>query len=160
MGADTTVADELEAIRQVKARYCRFLDTKDVDSWRTVFTTDVVAKVDLAVSTGGADGMTSPPIAGVDQFVPGVLAAIGDAATMHHCHTPEITLTSDTTATGIWAMEDWVIFKDGRELHGAGHYHETYEKHDGTWRIKTLHLTRTIQQITGDFAAHVPDSMV
>ena len=29
---------------------------------------------------------------------------------------------------------------------------ETYEKQDGTWRIKTLHLTRTIQQITGDNA--------
>jgi hypothetical protein len=26
---------------------------------------------------------------------------------------------------------------DGRELHGYGHYHETYEKVAGTWRIKT-----------------------
>jgi hypothetical protein len=25
------VADELEAIRQLKARYCRFLDAKDAD---------------------------------------------------------------------------------------------------------------------------------
>ena len=43
MATDTTVADELEAIRQVKARYCRFLDTKDFESWRTVFTTDLVS---------------------------------------------------------------------------------------------------------------------
>jgi hypothetical protein len=160
MAADTTVADELEAIRQVKARYCRFLDTKDFESWRTVFTTDVVAKVDLAVSTGGTDPMTTPALAGVDQFVPAVLAGIGDAATVHHCHTPEIALTSDETATGIWAMEDWLVFGDGRELHGAGHYHETYEKQDGTWRIKTLHLTRTIQKLVGDFSAQVPDSML
>ena len=34
-------------------------------------------------------------------------------------------------------MEDWIIFADGHELHGAGHYHETYEKQDGAWRIKT-----------------------
>jgi len=154
-----TVADDLEAIRQLKARYCRFLDTRDIDAWRTVFCTDVVAKVDLAVSTGGTDPMTTPPIEGVDQFVPAVLAGIAGAATMHHCHTPEITLTSETTATGIWAMEDWLIFGDGRELHGAGHYHETYEKQDGTWRIKTLHLTRTVQQMTGDFSAQVPDAM-
>ena len=67
---------------------------------------------------------------------------------MHHCHTPEITLTSSVTATGIWAMEDWIIFGNGTELHGAGHYHETYQKQDGSWQIKTLHLTRTIQQIS------------
>jgi hypothetical protein len=38
----TTAADELEPIRQLKARYCRFLDTKDVDSWCGVLTADVV----------------------------------------------------------------------------------------------------------------------
>jgi SnoaL-like domain len=146
------VADDLEAIRQLKARYCRFLDAKDVESWRSVFTTDVVVKLDMAVSTGGADPMTGPPVEGVDNFVPVVMAGLENAATMHHCHTPEIILTSPTTATGIWAMEDWIVFGSGQELHGAGHYHETYEKKDGTWRIKTLHLTRTIQKITGNDA--------
>ena len=144
------MADDLEAIRQLKARYCRFLDAKDVESWRGVFTTDVVVKLDMAVSTGGADPMTAPSVEGVENFVPMVMASLENAATMHHCHTPEITLTSPTTATGIWAMEDWIIFDNGQELHGAGHYRETYEKHDGSWRIKTLHLTRTILKITGN----------
>ncbi|OIN81277.1 nuclear transport factor 2 family protein [Mycobacterium malmoense] len=146
----TGAADELEAIRQLKARYCRFLDTKDVESWRGVFTTDVVVTLDMAVSTGGADPMTAPPIEGVDNFVPMVMGGLENLATMHHCHTPEIALTSPTTATGIWAMEDLLIFGDGRELHGAGHYHETYEKQGGAWRIKTLRLTRTILKISGD----------
>jgi hypothetical protein len=78
-----------------------------------------------------------------------VMASLENAATMHHCHTPEITLTSATTANGIWAMEDWIIFGDGRELHGSGHYRETYEKQDYGWRIKSLHLTRTILRISG-----------
>jgi hypothetical protein len=143
-------ADELEAIRQLKARYCRFLDTKDVESWRGVFTGDVVVTLDMAASTAGADPMTAPALEGVDNFVPMVMGGLEKVATMHHCHTPEIALTSDTTATGIWAMEDLLIFGDGRELHGAGHYHETYEKQDGTWRIKTLHLTRTILKVSGD----------
>ena len=144
------MADELEAIRQLKARYCRFLDAKDAESWRNVFTADVVVTLDMAVSTGGADPMTAPPLEGVDNFVPMVLGGLENAATMHHCHTPEITLTSPVTATGIWAMEDWIIFGNGNELHGAGHYRETYEKQDGSWRIKTLHLTRTILKISGD----------
>jgi hypothetical protein len=146
------VSDDLEAIRQLKARYCRFLDAKDAGGWRSVFTDDVVVLLDVAVSTGGADPMTAPPVEGVDDFVPMVLASLEGAATMHHCHTPEITLTSAETATGIWAMEDWIVFANGNELHGAGHYHETYEKVDGAWCIKTLHLTRTIQQISGDNA--------
>ena len=149
------MADDLEAIRQLKARYCRFLDAKDVEGWRSVFTTDVVVQLDMGVSTGGADPMTTLAAEGPESranFVPSVLASLENAATMHHCHTPEITLTSRTTATGIWAMEDWIFFGGGQELHGAGHYHETYEKQDGTWRIKTLHLTRTILKITGNDA--------
>ncbi|OBI57690.1 nuclear transport factor 2 family protein [Mycobacterium sp. E796] len=144
----TQAADELEAIRQLKARYCRFLDTKDVESWRTVFTPDLVVTLDTAVSAGGADPKTAPPLEGVDNFVPMVMGGLENVATVHHCHTPEITLTSATTATGIWAMEDLLVFADGRELHGAGHYHETYEKRDGAWRIKTLHLTRTILRVS------------
>jgi hypothetical protein len=145
----TEAADELEALRQLKARYCRFLDTKDVDSWRGVFTPDVVVTLDMAAGTAGADPMTAPPLEGVDNFVPMVMGGLQNVATMHHCHTPELALTSATTATGNWAMEDLLVFADGHELHGSGHYHETYEKQDGSWRIKTLHLTRTILKVTG-----------
>ncbi len=145
----TETADELEALRQLKARYCRFLDTKEVGAWRDVFAPDVVVTLDMAVSTAGADPMTAAPIEGVDNFVPMVMGGLEGVATKHHCHTPELTLTSATTATGIWAMEDLLIFGDGRELYGAGHYHETYEMRDGSWRIKSLHLTRTILKMTG-----------
>ena len=138
------MSDELEAIRQVKARYCRFLDTKDYAAWRALFAPDVVVKLDLAVSAGGADPQTMPALEGIEAFEPVVMSGVADAATMHHCHTPEIELTSESTATGIWAMEDLLIFADGNELHGAGHYHETYEKRDGAWVITSLHLTRTI----------------
>jgi hypothetical protein len=144
-----SAADELEELRQLKARYCRFLDTKDVEPWRAVFAADLVVTLDRAVSVGGADPMTAEPLEGVDNFVPMVLGGLEGVATMHHCHTPELTLTSATTATGIWAMEDLLVFADGREMHGAGHYRETYEKQDGSWRIKTLHLTRTILRMSG-----------
>lgn len=81
----TQAADELEAIRQLKARYCRFLDTKDVEAWRGVFTTDVVVLLDAAVSVGGADPQTGPAIEGVDNFVPVVMGGLETVATMHHC---------------------------------------------------------------------------
>lgn len=140
--------DELEQIRLLKARYCRFLDTRDIEAWRQLFAPDVVVLLDLAVSTGGADPQTMPPLEGLDAFEPVVLGGIAGAATVHHCHTPEIELTSPTTATGIWAMEDLLVFPDGSELHGAGHYHETYQKRDNRWQITRLHLTRTLLQFT------------
>ena len=62
--------------------------------------------------------------------------------TVHQCHTPEIDTTSHTTATGVWAMEDMLRFPDGSELHGYGHYHETYEKSPDGWRISSSKLTR------------------
>jgi hypothetical protein len=140
--------DDYEAIRRLKARYCRFLDTKDYEAWKALFAPDVVVKLDMAISTGGADGQTAPDLNGLDEFVPVVLGGVEHAQTKHHVHTPEIDLTSNTTASAIWAMEDLLLFPDGGELFGAGHYHETYEKRDGGWVITSLHLTRTILRFT------------
>jgi hypothetical protein len=42
-------------------------------------------------------------------------------------------------------MEDLIWWPEGshrKTLHGWGHYHETFEKIDGKWLIKTLRLTR------------------
>ena len=101
-----------------------------------------------AAMTGGADPQTMAPLVGLAAFEPVVLGGIAGAATMHHCHTPEIELTSATTASGIWAMEDLLVFPDGSRLHGAGHYHEEYEKRYGRWQITRLHLTRTLMDFT------------
>lgn len=147
-----TVADELEAIRRLKARYFRFLDTKDWDNFREVFAHDVVGAVDNGVSTNGGDAQTGPTWEG-DVLSTSIRAAIEECTTVHHGHTPEITLTSSTTATGIWAMADIVDFPNGYTLHGAGHYHETYTKSDGSWRIQSMRLTRTRMLFTPPLSA-------
>jgi uncharacterized protein (TIGR02246 family) len=125
--------DDLEAIKQLKARYFRTMDQKDWDGMRGVFCDDVV--MDTTASGGGV-------VTGADTFLEFLKKAIGDVITVHHGHMPEITLTSPTTATGIWAMEDMLRWPDGRELHGYGHYEESYEKQAGAWRIKSSKLTR------------------
>jgi uncharacterized protein (TIGR02246 family) len=125
--------DDIEAIKQVKARYCRTMDTKDWAAMRQVFTDDVT--MDTSSSGGGV-------VTGADDFLAFLVGVIGDVVTVHQCHTPEIQLTSATTATGVWAMEDMLRWPDGSEMHGYGHYHETYEAHDGDWRISSSTLTR------------------
>jgi len=131
--------DDIEAIKQLKARYCRTMDTKDWAAMRQVFTDDVT----MDTTDSGGDVMT-----GADDFLVFLVQAIGDVVTVHQCHTPEITLTSATTATGIWAMEDMLRFADGSELHGYGHYHETYQAHEGDWRISSSTLTRLRMDFT------------
>jgi uncharacterized protein (TIGR02246 family) len=133
------VNDDLETIKQLKARYCRTMDTKDWAAMRNVFADDVT--VDSADSGGNV-------ITGADQFLEFLQGAIGTAVTTHHCHMPEIELTSSTTASGIWAMEDMLRWPNGMELHGYGHYHETYEKRDGAWRITSTKLTRLRMDFT------------
>jgi hypothetical protein len=134
--------DDLEAIRQLKARYFRFLDTKDWDGFRTVFAPDV--HVDVSTDGGGT-------FDGLDAFLEFLVPTLTGVVTVHHGHMPEIELTSSTTASGIWAMEDLLQFQPQSgiaEVHGWGHYHETYEKVDGTWRIKTTRLSRLRLEVT------------
>jgi uncharacterized protein (TIGR02246 family) len=132
---------EFEAIRRLKAKYFRCLDTKDWDGWLSVFTEDVTLTFDTAVSTGGQDGRPAPTLVGKQALADFVVNDLRTATTVHQGHMPEIDFLSDTEAKGIWAMEDIVDHGDN-VLYGQGHYRETYRKVDGEWRIATVHLTR------------------
>ena len=136
--------DDIKAIEQLKARYFRTMDTKDWAGMREVFADGVV--MDTTASGGSV-------IVGADDFMAFLRETLADVVTVHHGHMPEIELTSPTTATGIWAMEDNLRWPDGSELRGYGHYAETYEKADGAWRISSSTLTR----LRMDFTA-APDS--
>ena len=125
--------DDLEAIRQLKARYFRTMDTKDWAAMRKVFVDDVL----LDTSEAGGSVVT-----GADEFMTFLQEVLHGAVTVHQGHMPEIELTSASTATGIWALNDIVIWPDGTRLDGYGHYHETYEKIGGEWKISSSKLTR------------------
>ncbi|WP_173922437.1 nuclear transport factor 2 family protein [Agromyces sp. Marseille-P2726] len=140
---------EIESIRQLKARYFRTLDTKDWDGFKAVFTEDAaIGPIDNGF-TPELLALRSPdeqkPVAasGIDAFVERVATNIGPLISTHHGHQPEIEVTGDDEASGIWAMEDVLVWPaDGYRLRGTGHYWETYRKVDGEWRIASMKLTR------------------
>ena len=137
------MSDDIEEIKKLKARYFRLMDTKDWDGLAGVFTEDVVIDV-----TGEGGGVTNS----VSEYIPFLRSAIGDVVTVHHGHMPEIELTSPTTAEGTWALEDQLWWPEGAPLshmHGFGHYHETYEKRGGSWRIKSMTITRLHRLVLG-----------
>lgn len=133
------IADIL-AIHNLKARYFRYLDTKQWAKWRALFTDDLV----FYMEESALPETQEPITVGGDTFVAYVSELLTGTVTVHQGHMPEIDFTGPTTAHGIWAMYDWVDegVQKGARI-GYGHYHEDYERgSDGNWRIKVLRLTR------------------
>jgi hypothetical protein len=127
------------AICNVKARYCRCLDTKDWAGYAACFTED------LLLDTSPSGGQK---IAGRDAAIAYVRSSISeDTVTTHHVHAPEIEIDGDS-ATVIWAMQDRNIWPNGRKLLGFGHYHERYRREDGEWRIAESVLTRINMELS------------
>lgn len=133
----------VEEIRTLKAKYCYCLDLKDWDGYAELFTLDASLITDTAVSSQGEDPKPMSEVRGRQAIRKMVSELLVGAATVHQCHTPIIEVTSSTTATGIWAMED-VVRMRGYHIHARGHYREHYAVEDGRWRIASLHLTRTM----------------
>jgi hypothetical protein len=127
------------AIGEVKARYCRCLDTKDWAGYADCFTEA------LELDTRPAGGLVTYTR---DDALRVVRAAVETAATCHQVHSPEMTIEGDV-AHVVWAMQDRVVWGADRRARmgnaghtGFGHYHERYERRDGRWRIAKQTLTR------------------
>lgn len=154
----------IEEIKRLKARYFRCLDTRDWAGYLAVFTPD--ATIDTSEAFVPKDHMGAPIIIDgvvppapnpafrspdIVKFVAELRETLAGVSTVHHGHMPEIELTSPTTAVGIWSMEDMLRWPKGsamRDMHGFGHYRETYQRLPVGWRIKTLKLTRLRVDIT------------
>jgi hypothetical protein len=125
----------IEAIRQLKARYFRCIDTQAWDELREVFLPDAVF-----------DFRSEAPEAyqtDIGAFVGMLRTVLAGAVTVHHGHTAEILLRSADEASALWAMEDRIWWPDGSTLHGYGHYHDVCRRGaDGCWRIAATRLTR------------------
>jgi 3-hydroxyisobutyrate dehydrogenase-like beta-hydroxyacid dehydrogenase len=123
---------DIEQIKQLKARYFRYLDTKDWDGFRDLFTDDCEHYLPQDSETRFQTN---------DEYFGSLIQWLAKSVTTHHGHTPEITLLSETEAEGVWAMHDYVQADGARgrlSIKGYGHYIETYRKcPDGRWRISS-----------------------
>lgn len=145
MSDELTRLIDYEAIRNVKARYCRFLDTKDWDGFMALFTPDAV--MDVEEDTG------NPPISGHAAILEQVRSAVIDARTAHQIHSTEIDLRGDE-ADMITAMQDRVVWSPGKcpipggeSITGFGHYTEHYVRQGDEWKISALKLTRLYVEV-------------
>jgi uncharacterized protein (TIGR02246 family) len=133
---------EIEAIKAVKYRYVRAVDTRDWELLAGVLTEDATA----AYASGKLSYDGRDAIVGFlrDSMPP------AEMLTSHRVHQPEIEVTSPTTATGTWGLDDVVIFPNGNlALRGAAFYFDQYRKVDGEWKISHTGYQRLYEETSG-----------
>jgi SnoaL-like domain len=132
-------AAELEAIRRVKYAYFRTLDLKQFDELGDLLAEDATASYE--------DGQTV--LEGRTAIVSWLKAVLGDPGivTEHHGHHPEITFTSETTAHGLWYLQDRVIVANADvEIGGTAFYDDRYRLTEEGWRIAHTGYTRVFEE--------------
>ena len=126
----------IEEIKQLRARYCRGIDTKDWDLLASTLAPDV--ELDLpSLRAGGRE------VRGTEAFLSLVKEWFGSAPSLHANHLPEIALLSPDRATGIWAQEHYLgpLYKAGvHHGHGYGYSHDEYARIEGEWKVAKVRL--------------------
>lgn len=125
---EVEILKDIEDIKQLKARYLRAVDCKLWDDLADCFTDDAVSNYN-----NGRDHYEGRDA--IMKFLKSTLDM--PILTMHQVHHPEITITSETTAVGRWALEDHIITLKNKGINGAAFYHDEYAKVDGRWKIKS-----------------------
>lgn len=130
--------EAIEDIRNLKARYFRLIDTKQWDELKGLFTSEMkVLTPDGKVYAEGGE-----------TYASSLRDSLEKAVSCHQGLTGEVEVIDAENARGIWPMQDVIEWEDRhpqfgwKSILGRGHYHETYRKEDGAWRIATLTLTR------------------
>ena len=136
----------VDAIKDLQAKYCRFVDQKNWDQLKGLFSQQPT------LTFYAVDGSILYEFHSSDQFIE-ACKTIEEAVSIHQIHHAEIQLIGETEAKAIVAMEDRIYFDADKEspfkkFHGFGFYYNHYEYVDGQWKIREVKLKRLKLDIT------------
>lgn len=130
---------DFEDIRTLKHRYFRAIDTANIALLSTMFTDDIAVEYrggGYKVKLSGRENML--------EFLANSFNS--DCVAMHQGHQPEITLTGDDTAEGVWYLEDiFVDLRDRTRTEGSAIYRDEYRRVDGQWKLSRTEYDRVIE---------------
>ena len=124
-----TLEDRIE-IMEVRHRYCYAVDTRDWDTFVSLFTNDASLDYGGIGTFEGVDGIREFTTEMVEKNL---------AATAHAVHNPILSIDGDI-ATGQWYVTSPITFADGTGGFRWGRYDEGYRRVDGSWYIDDLRL--------------------
>jgi hypothetical protein len=125
---------DLEAIKVLKARYLRLLDTKQWQELPALFTEDAIVTLGSGRELRGAQGI-------VDSLAKG----LAEKQSEHHGHMPEIAFMGPDKASGIWALYEYQLLPEAANEPpkvAFGYYHDEYERAGEDWKISSMRVVR------------------
>ena len=132
--------ETIEAIKRVKYRYLRALDTKRWEEFADTLTEDIIG--DYGSSLGKELHFTNR--ADLVEFMRNAMPA--GVITEHRVAHPEITLDDSDEAEGRWYLQDRVIVPAHNfMLFGAAFYSDRYRKTSDGWKICATGYQRTYE---------------
>ncbi|OCC25170.1 hypothetical protein MB02_00275 [Croceicoccus estronivorus] len=145
LAARLTALEDIEAIRQLKARYLRCCDLKMVDELRETFLSGPVH----------IEYQNFPLFTDREDFlkVYEEMACQEGVYDIHHASNAEIELTGPDTAKGKWSLNFRTILMASRAVtHLAVEYDDVYRKQDGRWLIaeSRSRVTSMMTEIIGE----------
>ena len=126
------VIEDGEAVKKLMARYWRCLDDKLWGELPTCFTSDVIADY----------GQAAWRCEGCDALVAFLRENEGapEIRISHGGMNPEVEIESETEASGIFKLHDWVVIGSQTRMRGFAQYRMRFVKQDGGWRIHRMDL--------------------
>lgn len=131
---------DIEEIKQLKARYFRALDTNDWALFGDCLSDDCHANYsDGRLVREGRDAI----VAFMEKYM-----SAPTLLSMHHGHTPEITIVDNDHATGIWYLNDMVMDLERKnQMFGAAIYRDEYTRDGDDWKISKTGYNRTFEYL-------------
>ena len=141
--------EDIEAIKCLKYRYFRAIDTADIASLSPLLTDDI--------SVNYKGGVYHWVVSGKTAVLDAIAGGFHNRALAQHTgHHPEIDVTSQDTAHGLWYLTDSFIHLDSLVVtQGSALYRDHYVKHDGVWKIAMSSYTRVYEIV--DTLAKAPN---
>jgi len=139
-------------ISKKKAQYGRFVDTKQWDKFNKHVALpdaqyrfyDTNGRLLQAGTQELKFSATEPLTAFFSKF-------FAPAQTLHMFGPGDFEQIGPDEVKAIFALEDQVIVRGSGgllEIRGGGYYHETWQRKDGDWFLKTLDMYRTYQKMS------------
>ena len=131
----------IEQIKQLKARYFRFLDTGNFEQLVSVFSEGVTAHFQGGYYEFKLEGRDALIGFYRDSFT-------SEKFGTHNVHHPEITVEGDQ-AQAIWYLQDtFYNLEEKRVTSGSAFYRDNYERRDGEWLITHTGYERVFESVT------------
>ena len=142
MGYTLAQLSDIEEIKVLKHRYFRGIDTGDMALLADLFTEDVAVTYN-----GGTYKVSLSGRAAMCEFLANSFHS--GAMAMHIGVMPEIAVTGDNSATGIWYLQDvFIDLEKDDHTFGTAIYTDRYRREGGVWKIASTYYDRVIEVLT------------